>query len=87
MFKVAPLVAWLCPKSECVCCVWFGAAFVASYPYQGVPLKLKVTTRSSSASAAAEVANVKLVRAKNGAGASSRHFVGFIEYVENFNGR
>lgn len=88
MFNMALLIAWLCPKSGCVCCcAWFGAAFIASYPYQGVPLKLKVTTLSSSASAAAEVANVELVRAKNGARVSSRHFVEFIEYIENYNGR
>lgn len=73
-----------------LCCLWFSAVSISlsAYTYQqGVPLKLKVTTRSNSALAAAEIANVELVRAKNGAGASSRHFVGFVEYVENYNGR
>eukprot|EP00904_Undaria_pinnatifida_P002221 jgi/Undpi1/119/HiC_scaffold_1.g00119.m1 len=54
---------------------------------EGTPLKIKVTKRSNAALAKAEIANIERVRAKNGAQASSRHFVGFTEYVENFNGR
>ncbi|CAM9133049.1 unnamed protein product, partial [Hapterophycus canaliculatus] len=51
------------------------------------PLKIKVTTRSNAALNAAEVANLETLRAKNGAGAFSRHFVGFTENIENYNGR
>lgn len=54
---------------------------------EATPLKIKVTSRPNAALAKAENANVERVRLKNGAQAYSRHFVGFMEYVENFNGR
>lgn len=54
---------------------------------QGTPLKFKVTTRSNVALALAEVSNIELVRTKNGAGASSRRLVGYLEYIENYNKR
>lgn len=58
-----------------------------SFKTQGAPLKLKVTTRSKSSSAMAEVTNLSLIRARNGASLFSRHFVGFVEYVDNYNNR
>ena len=54
---------------------------------QAVPLKLKVTARSNVDLAAAEVSNLERIKDKNGVGASSRHFVGFKEFIENYNGR
>ncbi|CAM9391009.1 unnamed protein product [Ascophyllum nodosum] len=54
---------------------------------EAVPLKLKVTARSNVDLAAAEVSNLERIKDKNGVGASSRHFVGFKEFIENYNGR
>lgn len=54
---------------------------------QDTPLKIKVTTRANAALNAAEVRNLETLRAKNGAGAFSKHFVGFTENMDNYNGR
>lgn len=54
---------------------------------QGKPLKIKITTRSNAALAMAEVSNLEQIRAKNGAGAFSRRFVGFLEFIDDYNGR
>ncbi|CAN0551778.1 unnamed protein product, partial [Ectocarpus sp. 12 AP-2014] len=54
---------------------------------EGTPLKIKVTTRSNAALVAAEVSNLEQIRARNGAGAFSKHFVGFEENIDNYNGR
>ena len=55
--------------------------------FQGTPLKIKITTRSNAALAAAEFSNLEQIRTRNGSGAFSRHFVGFLENVDDYNGR
>eukprot|EP00903_Cladosiphon_okamuranus_P010311 g9758.t1 len=54
---------------------------------EGIPLKIKITTRSNAALATAELSNLDQIRAKNGAGTFSRYFVGFLECIDDYNGR
>ncbi|CAM9778889.1 unnamed protein product [Sphacelaria rigidula] len=54
---------------------------------EGIPLKFKCDTRSSATAVSTEVENLQRIRNKNGASAYKRHFVGFTEYVKDYNGR
>lgn len=54
---------------------------------QGTLLKFKSASRSNAASVATEVAILERIRVKSGSGTCSRHFVDYVDYVKDYNGR